>query len=93
MFHTEVVEEMNTHFVLNNFFFENLAVYEIMWKAVVEPGRTQMTKRRTRVACWIPKAAHIHSQYVILIAFPLQQWWQERAFVLCSTYIACLVPL
>jgi hypothetical protein len=64
-----------------------------MWKTIVEPGRPQMTKRRMRVACWIPKAAHIHSQYVIRIAFPLQQWLQERALVLRSTYIAALVPL
>jgi hypothetical protein len=25
-------ENKSTHFVFNNFFFENLAVYEIMWK-------------------------------------------------------------
>ena len=32
-----------------------------------------------------------HSQYVILIAFPLRQWLHERAPVLHCTYIACLV--
>jgi len=31
------------------------------------------------------------SQYVILIAFPLQQWLHERASILLSTYIAYLV--
>jgi hypothetical protein len=28
---------------------------------------------------WIPKATNTHSEYVILTAFPLQQWLQERA--------------
>ena len=29
--------------MLNNFFPENRAVYEIMWKNIVEPERPQMT--------------------------------------------------
>jgi len=29
--------------MLNNFFSENHAVYEIMWKNIVQPDRTQMT--------------------------------------------------
>ena len=43
--------------------------------------------RRMRIACWIPKATNTHSQYVILIAFPLQQWLHGRASVLRYTYI------
>jgi hypothetical protein len=43
-FQTTVVEKNgNTHFVFNNFFPENLAVYEIMKKDIIEPERTQMT--------------------------------------------------
>jgi hypothetical protein len=30
-------------------------------------------------------------KYIMLIAFPLQQWFRERALVLGYTYIACLV--
>ena len=30
-------------------------------------------------------------KYIMLIAFPLQQWFRERALVLSYTYIACLV--
>ena len=33
----------------------------------------------------------MHSECVILIAFPLQQWWHERALVLLCTYVARLV--
>jgi hypothetical protein len=47
-----------------------------------------------RIACWIPKATNTHSQYVILIGFPLQQWLHERPSMLCYTHIAaCPVPL
>jgi hypothetical protein len=30
--------------------------------------------RRMRIACWVPKATNIHSEYVILTAFPLENW-------------------
>jgi hypothetical protein len=42
--------------------------------------------RHMRVACWTPKARNTHPEYVKLIAFPLQQWLQERASVLRYTY-------
>jgi hypothetical protein len=37
------VEEVKTRFVISNFFTENLALYEIMWKNTVERGRPQVT--------------------------------------------------
>ena len=57
-------ENQNTHFVFSNFFFffENRAVYEIMWKNIAERGRPQMTIRRMRIACYIPKATNTHTQ-------------------------------
>ena len=36
-------ENQNTHFMSNKFFSENRAVYEIMWKNMVEPDRPQIT--------------------------------------------------
>jgi hypothetical protein len=47
--------------------------------------------RRMRFACWITNATNTHSEYVILIDFPQQQWLRERASVLRYTYISCLV--
>ena len=44
-----------------------------------------------RCACWVTRAADTHLEYVILLAFPLQQWLRERASVLRYTYLACLV--
>jgi hypothetical protein len=90
MFQTSVVEKIKEHVFLN-LSFENRAVYEIIWKNSVEPGRPQMTVWRMRIACWIPKPTNTNSDCVILIAFPLQQWLHERASKLRSTHISCLV--
>ena len=46
---------------------------------------------RMCIACSITKATDIHSEYVMLIAFPLQQCLHERARMLRYTYIGCLV--
>ena len=76
-------ENQNTSFFVQKlFFFENRAVYEIMWKNCVERDRLQITTWDTSIACRITKATHIQSQYVALTAFPLQQWFQERASML-----------
>jgi hypothetical protein len=39
-----------------------------------------------RFARWITEAADTHSEYVILTAFPRQQWLRERASMLSYTY-------
>ena len=62
-----------------------------MWKNIVEAGRPQMTVWRMRIECWIPKVINKHSEYVIVITFPLQQRLHERASMLCYTHFACLV--
>jgi hypothetical protein len=75
-------ENRTTHFMFNNFFFyENRAVYEIMWKTVVQRGRSQM-KWRMRIACRIPKVTNAHKVCEIPISFPPQQWLHERASLL-----------
>ena len=80
-------ENINIHFVFNNFFCN-----EIMWQNMVEPGRPQMTISSMHAACWIPEATNT-SEYVIFIAFPLQQWFHECTSVLHYTYIAKLLGL
>jgi len=62
MFRTKVVEKIKTHISCSITFFGSLAVYEIMWKNVVERGRPQMTIWRMRIACWIPKATNTSSE-------------------------------
>ena len=84
-------ENQNTHFVFSNFFFENRAVYEIMEKNNVEPDRPQMTVWRMRIAFCVPKATNTCSEYVIIIAFQLQQWLHARSSILRYTCTACLL--
>jgi hypothetical protein len=49
---------------------------------IVEPDRPRMAIWSMRIACWIPKAANIHSEFVILIVFTLKQLLHERASLL-----------
>ena len=44
-----------------------------------------------RIACWMRKTTSTHSEYVILIDCPLQQWLHERVLVLHNTYFVCLI--
>jgi hypothetical protein len=69
----------------NIFLFENRTVYEIMWKNIVGPERSQMTIWRKHIACWISKATNSHSEYAILIAFLQQQCYREFVSVVIRT--------
>jgi hypothetical protein len=74
MFQTPVIEEIKKkNFMFHNFLFRNRAVYEIMYKSIVQPVRWLVSTWSTRIAAWIPKATNTHSDYVIFTAFPAQQ--------------------
>jgi len=77
--------------MFDNFFSGNRAVYEIMWENIEEWGRPQLTIWRMRIACCITKATNAHSEYMILFAFPLQQWLFERPHCYGHTHVACPV--
>ena len=66
---------------------KNRAVFEIIWKNMVESEMSQMKVRSTRISRWVPNAKNIH-------------FWNMKQFLhihcntggmLCDTYIACLV--
>ena len=85
-------ENKNSHFVLNNAFRKLFSLRDNTEKC----GRTRHATddniiRRMRIACWVPKTTNTHSEYLILIAFPLQQWLHERTSTSRYTCIACLV--
>jgi len=56
-------ENQNTHFVFSNI-FENLAIYEKLWKNIVARGKPQMTLCCKFLACWMPRATNTHNQVV-----------------------------
>jgi hypothetical protein len=64
-----------------------------MWKNILEPGGSQMAIWRMRIACWTTKATNIFRLCNTFIAFPLQQWLQERASMSRYTYTACLISI
>jgi hypothetical protein len=92
-FRKKVVQKIKTRFHIQYSYPENCAVFELMWRNIVEPDRTQMTIWRMRFACWMTKATDTHSQCVILNAFSLQKWLRERSSMLRyrPIYFACLV--
>ena len=103
MFHTKVVQKIKTHILCSVTFSRKSCR---LWDNVVQRGRPQMAIWRMRSSCWIPNATDTHSEYVIFITFPLQQWLQECIWLLrdstlayCLTkavhyalYVRCAVP-
>ena len=62
-----------------------------MQKNAVVPDSPHMTIWRMRIACWITKDTNTPSEYVIILAFPLQEWLQDRNSMFGYTYTACPV--
>jgi len=91
MFQTNVVEKFKTRIFCSIIFFPKILP---LWDNVakyVEPSMPQITIRRMRIACWIPKATNTHSEHVLLTACPLQQRLHELALMLRYMYIAYIV--
>jgi hypothetical protein len=91
MFQTKVVENIKTHILCSVTFVRKSCR---LWDNVEKYGSIgQVTDKniiwRMRIACWITKATDTHSEFVILIAFPWQQWLRERASML-HLYAHCL---
>ena len=57
-----------------------------MWKNPVEPDRPPMTIWCMHIACWIPRVTDTHSKFVIIIAFPMQQWLHKCVSMLHYVY-------
>jgi hypothetical protein len=53
------VAEIKTHILCSKTFFEDAAVYEIMWKNVAERGRPQMT----HALCMLDNLGYTHTEY------------------------------
>jgi hypothetical protein len=51
-------EKIKTQILYPIIFFEIRAVYEIMWKSIVEPDRPQMAMWCMNFACWITETTN-----------------------------------
>jgi hypothetical protein len=92
MFHKNVEEKINRHFMLSNFFRKAYLLLDNVEKYCTAGKATDDNLIwRMRIACWIPKATDTHSEYAILIIFPLQQCLHESASILRYSYIESFV--
>ena len=94
IFQAKVVEEIKKHvfYSVTFFFRKSCCLWDNMEKYYrLEQATYGSIIWRMGIACRITKARDTHSQYVILIVFPLQQWLRERGSMICYTHIACLV--
>ena len=94
MFQTKVVEKIKTHILCSITFLQKSWR---LWDNVEIYCRARQAAdvniiRRMRIACWTNNATNTHSEYAILIAFPLQQWMHE-SFLKLRLYVPCLTCL
>ena len=86
------VEDIQTHILSITFFFKIVPLWDDVEKYCRAGHATDdIIIQRMCIACWIPKATSTHSEYVILIVFPWQQWLHKQALNLHYTCMACLV--
>jgi hypothetical protein len=84
-------ENQNTPFYVQHLFLESCLLWQIVEKyGTAAHARDDSIIWRMRFACWITKATDTHSECVIPIAFPRQQWLRERASILHLHVQYCL---
>ena len=88
MFQIKVVEKIRTHILCSIIFARKL--YRL-WDNVEKCGGASQAAEYGACAqahVWAPPPTHTHTQkYVVLIAFPRQQWFRKRVITL---YVHCL---
>jgi hypothetical protein len=73
-----VLEKIKTHIMVSNIFSENCAIYDVMWKNVL-----QLKRPDDNITA--------HSKYVMLFAFTHQQWLHTHVPLVCLDihYLSC----
>ena len=74
----------------SKFFFRKIVpFFEIIWKkyGTALQASDDNLIRRMRFACWMIKDTNTHSECVILIVFPQQQWLRERTSLLRLAFL------
>jgi hypothetical protein len=81
-------ENPNAHFMFNNIFFLNHAIYETMWKSIIKSAG-RIIKRCMHIALWIPKATNTPSEYKKTYFFSTATMVAQRCLIV-KLYIQCL---
>jgi len=80
------LENTRTHILCSITYFSKIVPF---WDNLQKCCRPRLATAHMRIACCIHKATNTHSEYVILIAFPLQQCLHERP----HRYFVCTLPV
>ena len=79
IFQARVVEKIKSQILISITFFENYAVYEIMWKKKYYRPRQAADCIVAQAHCMLDNQVYKHTGYVIFTAIPLQQSFHEGA--------------
>ena len=91
MFRTKVEEKIKTHILCSVILKKKVLFMRLCGKNVY--SRTGHRWQYNTEHAQTPTHTDRHTEYVILIAFPLQRWLSERPSGLCYTYKVCLVDV
>ena len=93
MFQTKVVEKIKIHFSCSvTLFRKSCRLWDNLEKYVRARQATDDNKiLLMHCTCWISKATDMHSEYVIVVAFPRQQWLRERTSILRYMHTVILI--
>jgi hypothetical protein len=92
MFQIKFVEKIEPHVLCSRQFCFILPFMRLRGKMFQsEAGHRRQYGARALHSGYLRLQTHTHTQYVILIAFLLQQWLQESTSMAHYTYIICLV--
>ena len=91
MLQITAVQKIKTHILRSIIFYRKSCC---LWDNVEKYGMARQATNDNIVrlmcfACRIKQATNTHSEYVILVAFPQQQWLYDRASML-RLYVICL---
>jgi hypothetical protein len=79
MFQKKRCREIKTQFCVLHFLWDNVET-RCRAREITDDNLI----RHTCLACWITKATETHSEYAVIIVFPLKQLLHERASMLRS---------
>jgi len=82
-------------FYVQNFFFENLGVYEIIWKNMIEPDMPQIKiiTRHIRFACWTTEATETHSECAYCFSTATMVTRAHHNMNLCTHCLYCSLDI
>ena len=76
-------------FYIYIYIYINHAIYEIMWRNIVERNSSQMTIWHMRITCCIHTSADTYLKYLLIIAFHCSNSWTNAL----QCYVIRTLPL